>query len=116
MKIAHALRAFLFDIIALPSSRLQDLLEDHSRSLDRTALTAYSSQPEPFLKSKLSASIFSGIWRAFEAEFENYQQARFAILAPGPRAIAPAPNARCKEIANDLSRMLAQTRPRRRNA
>ncbi len=54
-------------------------------------------------------------WRAFEVEFESYQQARFVILGLGPRAIPLAPNALCKEIANDLSRMLNQSRPRRKN-
>jgi predicted DNA-binding transcriptional regulator YafY len=55
-------------------------------------------------------------WVVYEVEFESYQQARFVILGLGPRAIPLAPNALRKEIANDLSRMLQQSRPRRRNA
>jgi predicted DNA-binding transcriptional regulator YafY len=54
-------------------------------------------------------------WRVYEVELESYQQARFVILGLGPRAIPLAPNALCKEIANDLSQMLAQSRPRRKN-
>jgi len=54
-------------------------------------------------------------WHVYEVEFESYQQARFVILGLGPRAIPLAPNALCKEIANDLSRMLNQSRPRRKN-
>jgi predicted DNA-binding transcriptional regulator YafY len=54
-------------------------------------------------------------WRVFEVEFESYQQARFVILGLGPRAIPLAPKALCKEIATDLSRMLNQSPPRRKN-
>jgi predicted DNA-binding transcriptional regulator YafY len=55
-------------------------------------------------------------WLIYEVEFESYQQARFVILGLGPRAIPLAPNALRKEIANDLSRMLQQSRLRRRDA
>ena len=55
-------------------------------------------------------------WRVFEVEFESYQQARFVILGLGRRAIPLAPKALCKEIANDLTQMRAQSRPRRKNA
>lgn len=55
-------------------------------------------------------------WRVFEVEFESYQQARFVILGLGPRAIPLAPKPLCKEIANDLTQMSAQSRLWRRNA
>jgi predicted DNA-binding transcriptional regulator YafY len=54
-------------------------------------------------------------WLVYEVEFESYPQARFVILGLGPRAIALAPKTLCREIANDLAQMLAQSRPRRKN-
>lgn len=77
-------------------------------SIDRwcpmTALPNYSTQ-----------SSMQKNWLVYEVEFESYPQARFVILGLGPRAIPLAPKTLCREIANDLAQMLAQSRPRRKN-